>query len=141
MNNVKLTNVPTAVAVSNDSVLLPGTSSSETTKTIAAWAQGNVYHGTKTSPTFIQADIAAPYKNPSLLTPEGKIVGRMHPQYEDLDVSSFVSVRDFGAVGDGKTDDTRALQTVFDMVRSYLSFDFLLILIPRVVRRMQNHFS
>ena len=64
----------------------------------------------------------------------------MHPQYEGLDVSSFVSVRDFGAVGDGKTDDTKALQTVLDLVRSYLPFDFLLILISRIVRRMQNHF-
>ena len=129
MNNVKLTNVPTAVAVFNGSTVLPGTSSSEPIKTIAAWAQGNVYHGTNTSPTFVQADIAAPYKNPLLLTPEGRIVGRMHPQYEDLDISSFVSVRDFGAVGDGKTDDTVALQTVFDLVRSYLSLDFLPILI------------
>ena len=140
MNNVKLTNVPSAVVVSNGSVVLPGTGSSEATKTITAWAQGNVYHGTNTSPTFVQADIAAPYKNPSLLTPEGRIVGRVHPQYEDLDVSSFVSVRDFGAVGDGNTDDTMALQTVFDLVRTCLSLDFLLILISRIVRRMQSHF-
>ena len=137
LNNIKLTNVTTAVGVVNGTVVLPGT---DATKKITAWAQGNVYHGTNTSPTFVQADIAAPHKNPSLLTHEGRIVGRMRPQYEDLDVSSFVSARDFGAVGDGKTDDTKALQKIFNLVRSDLSLDFLLILISGIVRRMQSHF-
>jgi glucan 1,3-beta-glucosidase len=117
---VQLTNVSVAVGVLNGSVVLPGTSPSAPTKKIAAWVQGNVYHGSDPKSIFMQDNIVAPYKSPSLLTPEGRIVGRVHPQYEDLDVCNFVSVRDFGAVGDGRTDDTLALQTVLNMVCHWL---------------------
>ena len=113
LDNVKLRNVPVAVGVLNGATVLAGTTG---TMTIEAWAQGNVYHGTTPTPTFVQHSIPAPYKNPSLLDPDGKIVSKTHPQYEDLDVSSFVSARDFGAVGDGITDDTNALQSIFNTV-------------------------
>lgn len=39
----------------------------------------------------------------------------MH-RYEDYAVSQFVSVKDQGAKGDGKTDDTAALQAVLNDV-------------------------
>ena len=51
-----------------------------------------------------------------LLDFQGKVVGKTHPQYADHDVDDFISVRDFGAMGDGVTDDTEALQAVFDKV-------------------------
>ena len=101
--------------------------------TIKAWAQGNVYHGTSSKPTFVQHSIPAPYKNPSLLGPDGKIVSKTHPQYEDLDVSSFISARDFGAVGDGVTDDTKALQSIFDTVSetiTLLKFSSVILIVP-----------
>jgi hypothetical protein len=104
--------------VLNGSTVLPG---SNDTTTIAAWAQGNVFHGSSSTPNFVQDFIPAPYKNPSLLCPDGKIVSRSHPQYEDLDVSSFVSARDYGAVGDGVTDDTNALQSIFNQVRDHIA--------------------
>jgi len=91
LNNVKLTNVFTAVGVANGNVILSGTTLSEATKMIPAWAQGNVYHGTNTSPTFIQADITPPHQ--SLLTPEGRIIGRMCPQYEDHLMSGWSEPR------------------------------------------------
>jgi glucan 1,3-beta-glucosidase len=113
LNNVKLKNVPVVVGVLNGGTVLPGSTG---TMTIAAWAQGNIYHGSIPTPNFVQDFIPAPNKNPSLLGPDGKIVSKSHPQYEDLDVSSFVSARDFGAFGDGVTDDTKALQLILNQV-------------------------
>ena len=39
---------------------------------------------------------------------------RAKPQYENVPVSSFVSVKSKGAKGDGVSDDTAALQQIFD---------------------------
>lgn len=111
LNNVKLQNVKTAVGVAGGNVVLAGG-----TKTISSWGQGNVYSGTSSSFKYVQADISAPTKASSLLDSSGNIFGRARPQYENYAVSQFVSVKTAGAKGDGKTDDTAALQAVFDKV-------------------------
>jgi polygalacturonase len=49
-----------------------------------------------------------------------KIFGKTHPQYIDYAVNQFVNVKDHGAKGDGTTDDTAALQAVFDTVCCHL---------------------
>ncbi|KAJ7702297.1 pectin lyase fold/virulence factor [Mycena rosella] len=108
LNNIKLNNVPTAVGVVGGAVVLAGG-----TTTIASWGQGNVYHGTNAAGTFTQGTLATPSKPAVLLDSSGKIFGRTHPQYAGYAVSQFVSVRDQGAKGDGKTDDTAALKAVF----------------------------
>lgn len=117
LNNIKLTNVPVAVGVLNGPVVLKGTSSSRPMGVIESWVQGNTYEGSDSQGIFVQGEIPSPKKPVSLLTRDGKIVGRAHPQYENIDVQEFVSVRDFGAAGDGKTDDTAVLQRVIDQVR------------------------
>ncbi|KAF7295343.1 hypothetical protein MIND_01073700 [Mycena indigotica] len=109
LNNVKLTNVPTAVGVAGGAVVLAGG-----TTTIASWGQGNVYTGTSSSGRFVQASISTASKPASLLDSSGKIFGRGRPQYENYAVSQFVSVKDQGARGDGVTDDTAALKSIFD---------------------------
>ncbi|KAJ7043175.1 pectate lyase superfamily protein-domain-containing protein [Mycena alexandri] len=107
LNNIKLTNVPTAVGVAGGAVVLAGG-----TTTIAAWAQGNVYTGSSSTGKFTQGTIAAVSKPAGLLDSSGKIFGRTHPQYAAYAVSQFVSVRTQGAKGDGKTDDTAAIKAI-----------------------------
>ena len=87
------------------------------TTTVESWAQGNVYNGSSLTPHFVKANIPAPTKPSSLLDASGKIFGRSHPQYENYAVDQFVSVKSQGAKGDGLTDDTEALQAVFNKVR------------------------
>jgi len=119
LSNIKLTNVPVVVGVLNGPDVLLGTSPAVTTAVVDLWVQGNVYHGSDPRGVFVQGEFSPPRKPESLLTKEGKILGRGHPQYEDMDIEDFISMRDFGAVGDGKTDDTAALQEILNKVRGF----------------------
>ena len=112
LNNIKLNNVATAVAVTGGPVLLAGG-----TTTINSWAQGNVYTGTNPAGRFIQANIPNINKASSLLDSAGRIFGKTHPQYQDYAPDQFISVKSAGARGDGQTDDTAAIQAVLNQVR------------------------
>ncbi|EGN96215.1 glycoside hydrolase family 55 protein [Serpula lacrymans var. lacrymans S7.3] len=107
LNNIQLNNVPTAVGVANGDVVLAGG-----TMTIASWGQGDVYSGTDPNGNFEQGNIYAAYKDPSLLDSAGRIFGKAHPQYFDYAVDQFITVKSQGAVGDGVTDDTDAINAV-----------------------------
>ncbi|KAI0958912.1 hypothetical protein AcV7_004596 [Taiwanofungus camphoratus] len=109
LNNIQLNNVPTAVGVANGDVVLEGGSF-----TIDSWAQGNTYSGTSASGTFVQADISSISKPSSVLDSSGYIFGKTHPQYAEYSSSQFMSVKSQGAKGDGYTDDTEAIQNVFN---------------------------
>ncbi len=65
------------------------------------------------SRTRIQQVLTGPSKPASLLS-GNKVFERSKPQYENVPVSSFISVKSQGAKGDGVTDDTAAIQKVLD---------------------------
>jgi glucan 1,3-beta-glucosidase len=122
LNNIKLNNVPIAVGVNGGATLLAGG-----TTTINSWAQGNVFHGTSAAATYTQGNIAAIPKASSLLDSTGRIFGKTRPTYANYAPGDFVSVKSQGARGDGNTDDTAALQAVFNKVSSRLDPQILVV--------------
>ena len=126
IDNCDFTGSTAAVVDNKGSTILAGGSK------IASWAQGNGYTTgtTSSSPastcasgapsassTKIQGPLTAATKPASLLN-NGNIFERSKPQYESVPASSFVSVKAAGAKGDGKTDDTAAIQQVFNSAKA-----------------------
>ncbi|CAK7236915.1 hypothetical protein SBRCBS47491_009798 [Sporothrix bragantina] len=113
IDNVDMTNnVPVAVSDSaSQTTVLPGNTK------IASWIQGNV-PGTGGASTAVQGSQTAITKPSGLLDSTGRVYARSRPQYEAVPVSDFVSVKAQGAKGDGVTDDTAAIQAVFNSVTS-----------------------
>ncbi|KAI9846892.1 MAG: hypothetical protein M1837_003504 [Sclerophora amabilis] len=112
IDNVDFTGSDAAVANPSGATILAGNSK------VASWVQGNQYTTSGSSSaidrTRLQGPLTAPSKPSVLLDGSGNVFARSRPQYEDISVSSFVSVKSKGAKGDGKTDDTAAIQAVLD---------------------------
>lgn len=107
LDNVSLKNVPIAIQESQKTVLAGKKHGS---MNISGWGEGNKY--VPNGPTRFEGKIQS-FPRSESLSPDGTFYSRSKPQYEDCPLSEFVSVRSAGAKGDGVTDDTAALNAIF----------------------------
>ncbi|TKX22813.1 hypothetical protein C1H76_4847 [Elsinoe australis] len=111
LDNVDMTtNVPVAVQNTNGGTILAGNT------VIKSWAQGRYYKSAAGS--RIQGGNPAPSKSASLLNSAGQFFTRSKPQYANVAVGNFISIRSFGAVGNGVADDTAAFQKAMSSITS-----------------------
>ncbi|KAI8268330.1 Glucan 1,3-beta-glucosidase [Colletotrichum sp. SAR11_239] len=110
LDNVDMTtNVPAAVQIVDTKAnVLAGN------QKIASFIQGRTYTGATGNGKAVQSAQDAITKPAVLLGSNGKVVTRSKPQYETAAVSQFLSAKANGCKGDGKTDDTAAIQALFN---------------------------
>lgn len=133
LDNVDMTNnVPVAIQGDNKKTILAGNA------LISSWSQGRSYAGA--SGKALQGPRAAVPKPAALTDSTGKIVTRSKPQYNTVPSSKFISVKSQGAKGDGKTDDTAAVQAVFNKATAdqIVYFDHGAYLITNTVKVPKN---
>lgn len=117
LENINLNNVGAAVK-GPDGVKLAGGS-----QKIAAWGQGNQY--TPDGPKKFQGPFQ-PAARPASLTEGDRYWTASKPQYERASLGEVISARSLDCRGDGRTDDTAAVQAAINKSaaeRKILFFD------------------
>ena len=104
LDNIRLSNVNIAIQSFTGATIL-GSSS-----VIDSWGQGYFYSKSGQG-SFKQQTLDKPAKPSVLLDSNGNFFEKSFQQYENYQVSDFISVKSQGAKGDGKTDDTAAIQS------------------------------
>ncbi len=149
IDNVDFTGCGIAVADPQGKVILKGGSK------VASFAQGHAYTtgseaaanastcvaaSPSASSQNIQGVLGAVPKPTSLLNAQGAVIERSKPQYEGVPASSFISVKSQGAKGDGITDDTEAIQSIFNSAKTdqIVYFDHGAYVISKTVKVPSN---
>jgi glucan 1,3-beta-glucosidase len=135
LDNVDMTN-NVAVAVANAGT---GAAILEGNCKIASYVQGREYIGGG-SGNAVQGKQNAATKPGVLLDSSGRVFTRSKPQYAGVPVSSFKSAKAAGCKGDGVTDDTAAIQALFDSctANDVVYFDHGAYLVTNTVRVPKN---
>lgn len=110
LDNVNFASCSQAVAGLSGNTILNGN------QVVKSWGQGRLYKSG--SGSKVQRSLTAPSKAASLLDSSGRYYTRGKPQYQTTPASSFISIRSFGAVGNGATDDTAAFIKAMSSVKS-----------------------
>ncbi|KAK6544507.1 hypothetical protein TWF694_001200 [Orbilia ellipsospora] len=113
LQNLKISGVGVTVSGWNDREIFGGNEEGRNT-TIPFWGHGKGYSDAlpRGQDINVVADETVDAIPSVLKDSEGKILERSRPLYRHIPHHRFVSVRDHGAVGDGKTDDTAAIQEI-----------------------------
>ncbi|KAM7197950.1 hypothetical protein V8F20_006398 [Naviculisporaceae sp. PSN 640] len=119
--NVNYTNTNVVLMGPKDTALLLGNPQGKVTA--RGYASGNLY--APYGPVSYNGGDGAYFHQPWALKDGWKYYERSKPQYEDWDVGQILSARDVGAAGDGKTDDTKALNRLFNQSSSNEQIAFI----------------
>ncbi|KAK2033777.1 glucan 1,3-beta-glucosidase [Colletotrichum zoysiae] len=116
MENVGFSGVYAILLGPQNNTIIPGSEGSVRSQ---GFAMGHIY--TPTGPIDYTGDDASYFPvYPALQgvssTGGTKYYERSKPHYADIPAGNFVSARSFGAAGDGNTDDTVALNNLFNYV-------------------------
>ncbi|PKS09514.1 hypothetical protein jhhlp_004131 [Lomentospora prolificans] len=108
LENVSFDKV-TAILTGPKGVIIPGDSAGETL--VEGYADGHLYD--YKGPKVYTGDDIKYFPRPSALLDGDKYYEKSKPTYGDVPASNFVSIRDFGASGNGVDDATSALNDLF----------------------------
>jgi hypothetical protein len=116
LDNVEFAAVPVAVRDGNQKTILPGN------QKIKSWTLGNLYHPGSPNGTFDSASGSFTFMHRNRLPgldsigPQSGMFEKNKPQYENVPSSGFTDVKSFGARGDGRTDDTKAINAALESI-------------------------